>query len=265
MSLEYAIECHCGIRKSSGEPAMRMLARTARLVSRVVSETIEGERTPSAESFEFTTRHASEVERIEQISRFCRANCPAGFDSRLSTGEGPEVPAEPEPIHCLGRIRYPIEARFEHFLADRVQLLYDTSDGGRLPGLLQLLLEADSPFDGEVTKELRRVTTPEGLRFYERRLPIPLVRRASRLTTDNIFDLMAGFSSTDEGASGYQRELPAFALADFSDLFEAILFRDLGAAEVQRMSDSGGTYLQYLRLGRAMGHAARLGVRLLLD
>src|SRR5262249_60770595 len=72
-----------------------------------------------------------------------------------------------ETIGCLGRIRYPIEARFERFLADRAHLLSDTLPQEQWPNLFLIVVDSESPFDGEVTKELRRVTTPEGLRFFE--------------------------------------------------------------------------------------------------
>ena len=81
------------------------------------------------------------------------------------------------------------------------------------PRLLRILVDPESPFDGEATKELRRVTTPEGLRFFELRVPITLSREASRITTDNLFDLLAGFRSLDFEATSYTRELPFEATA----------------------------------------------------
>ena len=37
-----------------------------------------------------------------------------------------ETAGEGETVGCLGRISYPVEAQFEKFLADRVQLALDT-------------------------------------------------------------------------------------------------------------------------------------------
>jgi hypothetical protein len=169
-----------------------------------------------------------------------------------------------EPIGCLGRINYPVEARFERFVADRVQLLYDTTDEDSWPHLLHILLDAESPFDGEATKELRRVTTDEGLRFFELRLPIELTRKAGRLTTNHIFDSLAGFSATDGGASGYARELPVIALPDYADFLEALLIYDLSDGERERLN-AGKSYRQYVRFAQAVRRAADLNVRLLMD
>jgi len=170
-----------------------------------------------------------------------------------------------EPIGCLGRIRYPIEARFEYLLADRIQLLYDTVAPEQWPKLLHVLIDSESPFDGEGTKELRRVTTDEGLRFFERRLPISLTRQAARLTTDNVFDLLSGFAASDGGASGYQRELPVIALADYAEFLEALLIDGLSEIEKIRLHKQSVSYLQFVRFTRAVRMAEELGVRLLLD
>ena len=91
-------------------------------------------------------------------------------------GAAVEAAGEGESVGCLGRINYPIEAQFEKFLADRIQLSLDTLDKEDQPRLLRILIDPESPFDGEATKELRRVITPEGLRFFELRVPITLTR-----------------------------------------------------------------------------------------
>jgi hypothetical protein len=217
---------------------------------------------------------SADIERAEAVADYCRTHCaaclaaPLDADaSREATLNGEALPPDPEmrePIGCLGRISYPIEARFERFVADRVQLLYDTVDESEWPHMLHILLDADSPFDGEATKELRRVTTDDGLRFYEMRVPIELSRSAARLTTNHIFDSLAGFSATDGGASGYARELPVVALPDYADFLEALLIYDLSDGERERLN-AGKTYRQYVRFAQAVRRAADLGVRLLMD
>jgi hypothetical protein len=281
MSLEYAIEYPCEMRRRYGEQLLRGLGRAGSLVSQIVNATLENERAPSEESIKFTTELSDELEMAEQVAAYCRAHCPAhieqNFDYEFGADEEGEVDDEAEeasqfqpavsgePIGCLGRIRYPIEARFERFLADRVQLLSDTLSPEQWPNLLRILVDPESPFDGEVTKELRRVTTPEGLRFFELRVPIALARRAVRLTTDNLFDLLAGFASSDDGASGYQRELPVMALSDYAEFLEALLINDLTASERTRLHSQGASYAQFVRFTKAMRLAESLGVRLLLD
>jgi hypothetical protein len=111
--------------------------------------------------------------------------CPACLPLAIA-GEG-------EAVGCLGRVNYPIDAHFEKFIADRVQLFLDTTEPEDRPRLFHILIDPESPFDGEATKELRRVTTADGLRFFELRLPIRLSRAGGHLTTDNVFDLLADF------------------------------------------------------------------------
>lgn len=268
MSLEYAIEYPCEMRRRHGDPEMRVLGRKAALVSRIVNQTLETERSPSTESIEFTASLSEDVERAEEIAAYCREYCPAYLPHDLDgSAEDERLPAlgEREPIGCLGRIRYPIQAAFEKFVAERVQLVADTAPIEEWPGLLRILLDPESPFDGELSKELRRVTTEENLRFFERRLPVSLTGPAARLTTDHIFDLFSGFLSTDEGVSGYQRELPVEALGDFQDFLEVILLHDLSPAEISHLQKTGTSYAQFLRLTRAIGRARSLGARLLLD
>ena len=257
MSLEYAIEYPCEMRRRYDEPTLRALGRTGSLVSRLITESVEGARTPSEESIRFTTRFSSEVERTEQIAEFCRTSCPACLEDENHNSR--------EAIGCLGRISYPIDARFEHFLADRVQLVYDTVARVEWPRLLHVLVDPESPFDGEVTKELRRVTTQEGLRFLELRLPIALSRQAARLTTDCVFDLLAGFGASDGGATGYQRELPVMSLGDYRELLDALLVQDLSADEGARLRAQSNSYEQYLRFAQAIRRAEVLKVRVLLD
>ena len=257
MSLEYAIEYHCEMRSLYDEPTIRALGRTGSLVSRLIADSVEGVRIPSEESIRFTTHFSPEVERTEQIAEFCRTSCPAFLEDENCKAR--------EPIGCLGRISYPIDARFEHFLADRVQLIYDTVAPAEWPRLLHVLVDPESPFDGEVTKELRRVTTQEGLRFLELRLPIELSRKAARLTTDCVFDLLAGFGASDGGATGYQRELPVMALGDYRELLDALLVHELSADEGARLRAQSNSYEQYLRFARAVQRAELLQVRVLLD
>jgi len=165
----------------------------------------------------------------------------------------------------LGRINYPIVAQFEKFLADRVQLVLDTVDKADQPRLLHILVDPESPFDGEATKELRRVTTTDGLRFFELRLPIRLARDGAHLTTDNVFDLLAGFRSEDSEQTSYTRELPLTATADYYDFLDLILRNDVSELERQRLRDRSRNYQQYVRLLSALERAEALETRVLLD
>ena len=128
-----------------------------------------------------------------------------------------------------------------------------------------MLVDRDSPFDGEGTKSLRRVTTPQGLRFFELRLPIKLARAAAHLTTDNIFDALAGFTSADAGRTTYTRELPPAAAADYYDFLDLVLRQDLSASERERVRARSRNYQQFLRLLAALELAESLRARVLMD
>lgn len=258
MSLEYTIQYPCAVRQRYDEQRLRELARTHVLVSRVVSGSLATESAPTAESVAFATRYADELEQVEAIAQYCR-HCPAHIENHLN------LPETSEAIGCMGRIRYPIDARFERVVADRVQLLYDTLSPDALPRLLKVLLDAESPFDGEATKALRTVTTEQGLRFMELRLPLQLARQAARLTSDHVFDLLAGFSASDNGAAGYQRELPVFVLRDYAEFLSALFWQDVTDEEHARWFAQSASFSDFLRWARAVQVAEAMDVRLLLD
>ena len=253
MSLEFAIDHPCSLRARYAEEHLRAWGRLGNLHTRLTT----GEHAaPSEEKLRFVERAGVEIERMQEATSIC-SKCPAHLPHEAA-GEG-------EPVGCLGRITYPIEAQFEKFLADRVQLALDTIDEADQPRLLRVLLDPDSPFDGEGTKSLRRVTTPDGLRFLELRLPIHLARAASHLTTDNLFDALAGFTSEDSERTTYTRELPPAATADYYDFLDLILRNDLSASERERIRARSRNYQQFLRLLSALELAEALSTRILLD
>jgi hypothetical protein len=211
---------------------------------------------PTADKLKWIEDSASEIERLQKETVVC-ANCPAGLP--------PETAGEGEAVGCLGRINYPIDAQFEKFLADRVQLVLDTLDKTDQPRLLHILVDPESPFDGEATKELRRVTTAEGLRFFELRVPIRLSRAGGHLTTDNVFDLLAGFRSEDAEQTTYTREFPLSATADYYDFLDLILRNDISDLERERVHARTRNYAQFLRLLAALERAEALDTRVLVD
>jgi len=253
LSLEFAIEYPCALRARYDEEHLRAWGRLGSLHTRLTT----GEHlAPSEEKVRFVERAADEIERMKAETVIC-ARCPA----RLPT----EAAGEGEPVGCLGRVTYPVEAQFEKFLADRVQLALDTVDEPDWPRLLKVLLDKDSPFDGEGTKSLRAVTTSNGLRFFELRLPISLARQGSHLTTDHLFDALAGFTSDDAARTTYTRELPLSAAADYYDFLDLVLRLDLSEAERQRIRTRSRNYQQFLRLLAALEVAESLRTRVLMD
>jgi hypothetical protein len=253
MSLEFALQYSCPLRAEYSEKHLREWGRLSSLHARLTTGDASA---PSNEKLLWVEKARDEVERMQTATTIC-SHCPACLPIEAS-GEG-------EAVGCLGRINYPIEAQFEKFLADRVQLSLDTLDKEDQPRLLRILIDPESPFDGEATKELRRVVTAEGLRFFELRVPIVLTRDASRLTTDNIFDLLAGFRSDDNETTSYTREFPFEATADYYDFLDLILRNELGQSEVERLRTRSHNYPQFLRLLTAIEKAEALNTRVLID
>lgn len=253
MSLEFAVQYPCPLRARYSELHLRDWGRLSNLHARLTTgDTV----VPTRDKLEWVESARREIELMQAETVIC-PNCQACLPEAIA-GEG-------EAVGCLGRITYPVEAQFEKFLADRVQLTLDTVDIGDQPRLLRILIDPESPFDGEATKELRRVTTAEGLRFFELRVPIILSRKAARLTTDNIFDLLAGFRSDTKDDTSYTRELPFQATADYYDFLDLVLRNDLTQSEVTRLASRGKNYSQFVRLLTAIERAEALSTRVLLD
>ncbi len=259
MSLEFAVQYPCLLRARYSEQHLREWGRLGNLHARL---TTGDSAAPSQEKLEWVENAREGIELMQAETTIC-SSCPACLHDNADS----EVPlaGEGEAVGCLGRITYPIEAQFEKFLADRVQLALDTVDNDDQPRLLRILIDAESPFDGEATKELRRVTTPEGLRFFELRVPIRLSREAGRLTTDNVFDVLAGFRSEDSAETSYTRELPYGAASDYYDFLDLILRSDITQSEIARLTNRGKNYSQFLRLLAAIDRADALYTRVLLD
>jgi hypothetical protein len=253
MSLEFAVQYPCSLRARYSERHLREWGRLANLHTRLTTGDASA---PTQEKLEWVVNAREEIELMQAETAIC-PSCPACLPE--------EVAGEGEAVGCLGRSTYPIEAQFEKFLADRVQLALDTIDSADQPRLLRILIDPESPFDGEATKELRRVTTPQGLRFFELRVPIRLSREAARLTTDNVFDLLAGFRSEDYDQTTYIRELPFEATADYYDFLDLLLRNDLSQSEVARLTTRSKNYSQFIRLLAAIERAEALNTRVLLD
>ena len=253
MSLEFALQYSCPLRANYSEKHLREWGRLSSLHAKLTTGDVS---VPSVDKLQWVENARNEIERMQEATEIC-AQCPACLP--------PDIAGEGEAVGCLGRINYPIEAQFEKFLADRVQLLLDTLDKEDQPRLLRILVDPESPFDGEATKELRRVITDEGLRFFELRVPISLSREATRLSTDNIFDLLAGFRSEDSDQTTYTREFPFEAVPDYYDFLDLVLRNELTQSELTRLTARSRNYQQFLRLLTAIEKAEALGARVLID
>ncbi len=253
MSLEFAVDFSCQLRARYEEKRLRDWGRLSNLHAILTTgDTLA----PTDEKLKWIEEAGAEIYLLETETAIC-ADCPACLP--------PEIAGQGEAVGCLGRVNYPIDAQFEKFLADRVQLALDTLDKTDQPRLLHILVDSESPFDGEATKELRRVTTEGGLRFFELRLPIKLSRAGANLSTDNVFDMLAGFRSEDFAATTYTREFPLAATADYYDFLDLIMRNDLSELESARIQARSRSYVQFLRLLSAFERAEALETRLLID
>ena len=96
-------------------------------------------------------------------------------------------------------------------------------------------------------------------------MPIKFARAAANLTTDNVFDLLAGFRSEDAAETTYTREFPLSATADYYDFLDLILLNDLSEMERERLHARSRNYAQFLRLLSAIERAEALNTRVLVD
>ena len=253
MSLDFAVDYPCQLRARYQEKHLREWGRLSNL--NAILTTVD-QTAPGLDKLEWIEKSAPQIDLLQAETEIC-AHCPACLP--------PETAGEGEAVGCLGRVNYPIDAEFEKFLANRIQLVLDTVERADWPRLMHIMVDPESPFDGEATKELRRVTTADGLRFFELRLPIKLTRAGARLTTDNVFDLLAGFRSDDSERTTYEREFPFSATGDYYDFLDLIFRNDLSQLESERLVSRSRNYLQFLRLLSAIERAEALNTRVLVD
>src|SRR5258708_34276489 len=69
LSIEYAIEYSCGPRRRYGEKQLRELGRTANLHARVISGSVDENRTPTRESVDFVTKLAPDMTSVEEVAK----------------------------------------------------------------------------------------------------------------------------------------------------------------------------------------------------
>src|SRR5512138_1436045 len=113
MSLEFAVQYACPLRANYPEKHLREWGRLGSLHARLTTGDVT---TPSPDKIQWVENARDEIEKMQRETNVCR-QCPALLPLDAA-GEG-------ESVGCLGRINYPIEAQFEKFLADRVQLSLD--------------------------------------------------------------------------------------------------------------------------------------------
>jgi hypothetical protein len=256
MALEYTLELKCAVRRRLPEQELRQLARLSEINAQFIEQSLYLERLPPPELMHYIHNSQAKLRVLDSILPVCRS-CPANFTLALQPGT--------DRIGCMGKIDYPVDTALEHFLANRFQLVLDTTAAEDWPRALHALLDRDTPFDGELTKHLRHRKVNEQPRFFALPQPIPLARQAAHITTDNLFDLLSGFVSSDFELSGYRYELPVIVLADYRELLEMLFQHHLLDEERERLAANSRSFRQYLTYVEAIKYAEELQVRLLLN
>ena len=165
LSLEFTVDHPCGLRARYAEEHLRAWGRLASIHTRLTTGEASA---PTEEKLRFVERAGEEIERMQSETAVCET-CPAYLSHE----------AEGEPVGCQGRVNYPIEAQFEKFIADRVQLALDTVDGKTSRASARHRCR-DSPLTAgaRVFAQHHHSKPP----LYELRLPIRLTRE--RRTSD---------------------------------------------------------------------------------
>src|SRR3977135_1601904 len=142
MSLEFTVEYPCVLRARYSEKHLREWGRLSNLHTIL---TIGDQSPPGPDKVQWIENAGAEIELMQSETAVC-ADCPACLP--------PEIAGEGEAVGCLGRINYPTHAPLQKRLADRVHAALVTLGREDQPRLLRILVDPESPFDGEATKEL---------------------------------------------------------------------------------------------------------------
>src|SRR5262245_57344151 len=121
MSLEFAVDYPCSLRARYDERHLREWGRLAKLHAIV---TTGDQHAPGADKLQWIQYAAAEIDLLQSETVIC-SECPACLPLDAA-GEG-------EAVGCLGRVNYPVDAHFEKFIADRVQLFLSTMEAADRP------------------------------------------------------------------------------------------------------------------------------------
>ena len=137
MSLDFAVYYPCPLRARYSEQQLREWGRLSHLHTIV---TTADQTVPGSDKLEWIEKAAPQIDLLQTETEIC-AHCPACLPFEAA-GEG-------EAVGCLGRVNYPVDAEFEKFLANRVQLVLDTVDREDWPRLMHIMVDPESPFGND--------------------------------------------------------------------------------------------------------------------
>jgi len=206
----------------------------------------------SREHREFGREDVSEVGReIAPLIRRC-AGCEANLDPKA------------DEFGCVGRVNYPIQARFEEFLAAELQKVMDRLDPEQWPILLTLILRRDGPFDGKPIARLRLLASGGRGKVFEREEAVAFHRVGDGLTMDPVFHALMGLPLPGKEAS-YGREIPKPLVPVYAEFLGSLLYGSQSERKIAELSRGSSSYLQFRWLHRALKTAEKLELPLWLS
>ncbi len=158
---------------------------------------------------------------------------------------------------CVGRINYPIQARFEEFLADALQKIMDRLEPEEWPALLSLIMRQDGPFDGKPVARLRLLASGGRGKVLERDEAVAFHRVGDGLSTDSVIHALMGLPHTLSGTS-YGREIPKDMVPVYQEFLGGLLYGSQSSEKISSFSRSSSTYLQFRWFHQALKLAAGL-------
>jgi hypothetical protein len=198
---------------------------------------------------EFGREDVDEVGRsITPLIQRCQ-DCPANLDPKA------------DEFGCVGRINYPIQARFEEFLADSLQKIMDRLEPDVWPVLLTLIVRRDGPFDGKPVARLRLLASSGRGKVLERNEAVEFHRVGDGLNTDPVMHALMGLPLTRTDTS-YGREIPRAMVPIYMEFLSAVLYGSQSEDKISSFSRSSSSYLQFRWLHQALKTAEKLGLPL---
>lgn len=263
MGIDYVLPLPCRNRDELGEAGLRrwtflyMVHKYLRAHPDMPGAVSERWKMPitrgvEMEQQEFGRDDVAKVGReIGPLIARCR-DCPANLDPKA------------DEFGCVGRINYPVQARFEEFLADTLQRILDRLEPERWPALLALILHRDGPFDGKPVARLRLLAAGGRGRVFEREEAVDFHRVGDGISTDAVIHALMGLPHDGRGTS-YGREIPRSLVPVYLELMTGLLYGSLSDEKVSSFSRSCSTYLQFRWFHQALKLAAKLDLPLWLS
>ena len=260
MGIDYVLPHPCANREELGEEGIRrwtflyMVHKYLRAHPDMPGAVSERWKMPltrglSRKQQEFDRADVEEVGgKIGPYIRRC-ADCPANLDPKA------------DEFGCVGRINYPIQARFEEFLADTLQRMLDRLDAEAWPALLGLIMRRDGPYSGKPVARLRLLATGGQGRVLERNEPMDFHRVGDGISTNAVIHALMGLPHAD-GNDSYGREIPRAMVPVYLEFMGALLYGSLHEKRIAEFSRSCSSYLQFRWFHQALKLALKLDLPL---